>query len=383
MSRSHWQPDAAENRWECKSFNTSRGRLPRRALLRLGAGIAAGLTLRLPPVLSARGQDATPVPGDDAVRCDALLANWHATGGFSGVALVARGDKILFTQGYGLADRVAGLPNTPPTPFPIGSITKTFTALAIMQLAEAGRLRVDDPVTRFLPDFPATARDGVTLTLRHLLSHTGGVTPEFNVSETGDLRERIFAAVGDRLHFTPGTQFSYSNTGFAALGLVVEVASGQAWADYLHEHIFAPAGMQSSGIVGTDASYLSLALGYVAGSDVKPVYFEIGTFAAGAVYATAADLLRFDRALFGGQLLSLAGVERMRTPVQDASGYGLFSYVYAGRRLVDHAGDIGGFHASNIWLPEEDVTIIFFANQLLLTPDDIPLQLMGTLLGPE
>lgn len=356
--------------------------LSRRAVFRLGAGMATALMCQAQSIGTGSAQSATPVAVNIALHLDELLTGWHSQGGFSGVVLVAMGDEPIFVQGYGLADRVAGLPNTPATPFAIGSITKTFTALSIMQLAEAGRLSVDDPVTRYLPDFPATARDGVTLTLHHLLSHTGGVTPEFNVSDTIHLRDRIYSAVGERLTFTPGTRFSYSNTGYAALGLVIEAVSGQSWSGYLHEHILDPAGMETSGVVGIDTPDPPVALGYVAGTDVAPVYYEVGTFAAGAIYASAGNLLRFDRALYGGQLLSLAGVERMRTPVQDVSGYGLFSYEYEGRRLVEHAGDIGGFHASNIWFPDEDATLVYLANQVLVTPADMPLQLAAAALGP-
>lgn len=354
----------------------------RRGVLHLVAGAAAALALQEATFPAARAQLATPVPNDVALRLDDLISSWHVEGGFSGVIAAALGEEMRFMQGYGLADRRAGRPNTPDTPFPIGSITKTFTALAIMQLAEAGRLSVEDPVTRHLPDFPAPARDGVALTLHHLLSHTGGVNPDFDYTVTGHVRERIYTAVGTGLYFAPGSRFSYSNTGYGVLGLVLEAVTDQSWAAYLHQAIFGPAGMQTSGVIGVDDPTPALALGYFGATEASPRSLEIGAFSAGAVFTTAEDLLRFDRALFGGQLLSAAGVTRMRTPVLDTQGYGLFIHDLDGRQVVEHGGELAGFRAGNIWFSDEDATIIILANQSLLSPDDLLQQLAAALLGP-
>jgi CubicO group peptidase (beta-lactamase class C family) len=194
------------------------------------------------------------------------LSAFADTGNFSGAVLVARGDKVLFRRAYGMANYELQVPNTPETRFHIASVSKPFTAAAILQLQEQGRLNVADHVSRYLPDFP----NGDRITLDNLLTHTSGI-PNVNNLPDYDLFARaphslpeLVAKFADlALDFQPGANYRYSNSNYNLLALVVEKVSRESYGDYLRKHIFDPAGMRDSGHDG-DALRLipSAASGY-------------------------------------------------------------------------------------------------------------------------
>jgi CubicO group peptidase (beta-lactamase class C family) len=257
--------------------------------------------------------------GDDTALAQALdrqLTELAADGSFSGVVLMARDGKTFFNRAYGQADRERGLANEPDTRFDIGSITKMMTKVAVAQLAQAGQLALDDTVHEHLPDYP-DREIATKITIRQLLDHSSGLGDIFNERwddadksrlETPQSFFPLFS--GEPLQFEPGASRSYSNAGYIVLGAIVEAASGEAYADYLDEHLFRPAGMSRSGFPLRDGTAPDLAIGYTRqgedGTDGERPnlgLLPIRGCPAGSSSHTAADLLRFDQALRSGRLL--------------------------------------------------------------------------------
>jgi D-alanyl-D-alanine carboxypeptidase len=240
---------------------------------------------------------------------------------FSGVVMVLDGWSPVFQHAYGYADKRTKRKNNAETKFNLGSITKVFTSVAVLQLAQSGKLRLDDPLSRFLPDFPRDVADKVTI--RHLLQHKSGWGAYWDSDEFVKNKHKLrkiadyLAFLKDLpLDFEPGTKHQYSNTGYEVLGGVIEAASGKDYYEYVRENIYDPAGMASSGSYPTDEAVDNLAIGYTnfdqwehprpvgrdfshVNTDIKPIR---GT-AAGGSYSTAGDLARFVKALADGKLL--------------------------------------------------------------------------------
>jgi CubicO group peptidase (beta-lactamase class C family) len=355
---------------------------------RLGALLVLALLLATPaaavgqeaspaacsPAVASPPEVASPAAGTTAGEIDVYLTQLVEERRFSGSVLVARGGAILLERGYGLADRSCAVPNTPETTFRIGSITKQFTAMAILQLQEAGKLDVDDPITRYLPDYPIPARDGVAITVHHLLSHTSGIPEFFTVYSPDDPgswprtpREIVYKiAANHPLDFTPGTTFSYSNTGYLVLGLIVEEASGERYETYLREQVFAPLGMDATGFEAAGDARPDPAVGYNTGFGVRddsartPMAIP---YAAGGMFSTVGDLYRWDRALYTEQLVGRSSVELMFTPVLEDYAYGWIVADFMGHRVTAHGGSIDGFLATIVRFVDDDAVIIILANQ--------------------
>jgi CubicO group peptidase (beta-lactamase class C family) len=289
-----------------------------------------------------------------------------AAGEFSGVALLAHGSTTLLAGAWGLADRERSVPVTEATRFNLGSIGKMFTRTAVAQLAESGRLSLDDPLSKYLPDFPHA--DSITLDM--LCEHRSGVGdffgPAFDAMDHSRLRHNrdYLSLFRDQpLWFTPGTSQRYSNGGYVLLGEVIARASGQDYYEYLAKQIFGPAGMTATGAPVEGDGTAGLARGYthegaVAGKerDNQATRPARGS-AAGGSYSTAADLLAFDRALFAGRLCSpawaawIAGGPR---PVPGAT-------TAAESPMAGFAGGAPGVACE--WVREGDVTLIVLTNR--------------------
>ena len=247
----------------------------------------------------------------DAVKqAKAYLDSRAAAGAWSGAALIARGDDVLMSGAWGLADRGKKTPNTPATRFNVGSIGKMFTRAAIAQLAEAGRLSLDDKLSRFLPDFPHA--DSITIAM--LCAHRSGVGDFFNDAydalDKAKLRHNhdYLPLIRDQaLWFAPGTSQRYSNGGYVLLGEVIAKVSGEDYYDYLAKHVFGPAGMAATGAPVEGDGTTGLARGYTTEGAASGERDNVATrpargSAAGGSYSTLADLLAFDRALRGAKL---------------------------------------------------------------------------------
>jgi len=284
---------------------------------------------------------------------------------FSGSVLVAKGDHIIFDKSYGLSNLEWSIPNTPTTKFRLGSLTKQFTAAAILLLEEQGKLRIEDLVKTHLPDAPP-AWDKVTL--YHLLTHTSGMpAPDdepwrLSVGPT----ERVIALFRNKpLNFEAGSQYAYSNAGYIVLGYLIERISGQLYGDFLREKIFIPLGMKDTG-VDFNASIISQrAAGYSSGLDgmINAQFFSMASsIGSGALYSTTEDLNRWMQGLFGGKVLSAASLKKMTTPFKENYAMGVEVTQVKGRDVIRHGGSIAGFNTYMTWYPDEKIGIVALAN---------------------
>jgi CubicO group peptidase (beta-lactamase class C family) len=303
----------------------------------------------------------SPAPADAALaaRLDARIASEGDA--FSGVVLVARDGAPIYQKAVGLADREHGRPNTLGTRFSLASLTKMFTSVAVLQLVQAGKVRLDAPLGTYLTDYPN--RDvAQKVTIHQLLTHTGGTGdvhgPEF-VTHRDQLRspQDYIALFGNRApSFEPGSRWQYSNYGFILLGRVIERVSGQSYYDYVAEHVFAPAGMTHSDfpVRGDSEAHAAddSAIGYTRLRPGQPPSAEahptawIGAYRgspAGGAYATAGDLLAFANALESHRLLDAEHTELMTTgkaPMPDGGkyAYGFSDSINDGVRCIGHSG---------------------------------------------
>jgi len=317
---------------------------------------------------TAHGQDVLQSYSTDA---DALIRPYVAANAFSGTVLVAQNGSVLFEKAYGLANREWNIPNTLDTKFRIGSMTKQFTATAILQLAEQAKLNIDDPVSKYYTDAPASWRK---ITIRDLLTHTSGIPditdlpdyPTFMTENTTPLG--IIKRVRDKpLEFQPGTNFTYDNTGYIVLGYVIEKVSGRSYADYLQQHIFTPLGMKDSGYDTADSIITHRASGYEwrDGKWHNAPYISMTVpFAAGGLYSTVGDLLAWDQALYSHKPLSEASLKEMFTPNKPLSNYGFGWGITTdrGHRLIGHGGGVNGFDSIINRYPDERLTVILLSN---------------------
>ena len=288
---------------------------------------------------------------------------------FTGAVLVARDGEVLLDRGYGFANREWSVPNDGDTKFRLGSVTKQFTAVAIMLLNELGLVDLDAPVKTYLPDAPA-AWDGVTV--RHLLTHTAGVPnftdfDDYGASKT--LPATIDSLIGrfrDRpLDFQPGEGWSYSNSGYILLTAIVEKASGRSYADFVAETLFQPLGMADSGYDSHAAVLPRRASGYAptARGIVNADYIDMSIpQGAGALYSTTRDLLKWEQGLFGGRLLTPASLALLTTPVRNQYAFGLAVTQAGGNTTIAHSGGIEGFNTHMAWDPDRRMTVIVLGN---------------------
>ncbi len=298
--------------------------------------------------------------------------------GLSGVVLVARGDTIEDVASYGLADRDSGRKNTADTRFNLGSINKTFTAIAIAQLIQQGGLTLDDSLAKHLRDYPNNAA-AAKITIRDLLTHRSGVAQfmgaNFGEGSVAEMTQRVGS---EPLAFEPGTQQQYSNGGYVVLGRVIEVVSGMSYSAYVSENIYRPAGMTSTGFRRRGEPDAGIAMGYLA-ADAQggppPDAQTGGTGSnrpgpgnpAGGGYSTATDLFRFARALRGGRLLD----QRMTEYVMNGTfsgesgpkfGFALREQVVGSRRFIGNGGGAPGVNAEFRFEPAGDYTVVVLAN---------------------
>jgi CubicO group peptidase (beta-lactamase class C family) len=290
--------------------------------------------------------------------------------GFSGSVLVARGDDVLLSKGYGLADASRGTANEPTTRFRIGSVTKQFTGAAILLLQQQKRLTVRDSVCRYLATCPPAWKP---ITLHHALTHTSGLPNVTDLPQWEDGRDEPVTPTQQLewvrdlpLDFAPGSEFRYSNTGYLALGLVIEKVTGTTYEDYIQTSILKPLGMADSGY---DTGDDRVAVGYTTGTTLAfPINMTV-PHAAGALYSTAPDLLRWQHALLAGKLLDPNGTKMMTTPAVDITdlygfgySYGIFVGLDPAHRVLVHEGGIDGFLSRLSHDTSTGITVVVLTN---------------------
>ena len=288
---------------------------------------------------------------------------------------VARGHDTLVMKGYGMADLENDVPATAQTVYRIGSVTKQFTSVAIMQLVEQGKLSLDDELTKYVPNAPTHGR---RILVRHLLNHTSGI-PSYTDVGGGfgrvmrlDLPHDSLLAVvrDDSLQFEPGSHFYYNNTGYYLLGMIIERVTGKRYGDYLRDALFTPNGLSSTLYCSEAPLIKHRARGYTGGASLMNADFISMDlpFAAGSLCSTVGDLVSWTRLLHGGKLVNASSFATMTTPVKLTSGrpmsygFGLSVDTLASHRRIHHGGGINGFISELAYYPDDSLTVVVLSN---------------------
>ncbi len=317
-----------------------------------------------------------------AEQIDELISKYTEYGKFNGSALVARDGKVIFKKGYGMANMEWDIPNASNTKHRLGSITKQFTAMLILQLASEGKIDLNKPVNTYLPDY--SEENGDKFTTHQLLTHTAGVPnytafPRFFQDEsrnpyTPDEFVEMFA--DSTLDFEPGDKFTYSNSGYFLLGVLVEKITGKPYEEVLQENIFDPLGMKDSGYDHHDEIMKNRATGYEknGNSYVNSAYLDMSIpYAAGSLYSTTEDLLLWDQALYSNKLLPKKYMDLLFEPYIPAFGNSHYAYGWAvgnsqiGKSkdsvaTIGHGGGINGFNTLITRMPTDRTLVVLLNN---------------------
>jgi CubicO group peptidase (beta-lactamase class C family) len=289
---------------------------------------------------------------------------------FSGSILIAREGSVLFSKGYGMANQELDVPNTPQTKYRLGSITKQFTAMAILILQRQGKLNVHDRIKKYLPDVPKAWDE---ITIEQLLTHTSGIhnyTESLEFLKTLPVRvslKELIAKFKDRpLNFKPGEKFSYSNSGYVVLGQIIETVSGQNYPSFMKQAIFDPLEMNDTGYDNATSILKHRASGYVRRLGIVLTncdYVDMSIpHAAGALYSTTLDLVKWDRTLYTEKLLPRNSLDTMFSPCRDNYGYGWGIDKQFGQTRYHHGGAIMGFVTIIERYPEDKLLVVALSN---------------------
>ena len=302
---------------------------------------------------------------------DEVLSKHFSSEEPGAAVIVAKGNKVLFRRAYGMANVEEGVPLSPEMRFRIGSLTKPFTAAAIMLLADRGQLAVTDDITKYLPDYQT---QGKKVTIEHLLTHTSGIKnytdiPAFEQSMAEDipLHELVGLFRDEPLEFDPGSRMSYSNSGYILLGVIIEQVSGQTYSSFMKEQVLEPLGMLNTEYENLDQSKKGRLVGYNRNEVASPISMS-QVYSAGALVSTIDDLVRWNAAITSGELLTPRAWKRVFTPYilkngqASKTGYGWGIGKIKGHSAVGHEGKINGFSSVMIRLPEEEVFVAVLSN---------------------
>ncbi len=305
---------------------------------------------------------------DIAAKVDELLNAHLKNERFNGAVLIAQKGKAIVSKGYGMANFEHNAPVTPQTKFRLASNSKPFTALAIMQLHERGQLNVNDPLSKYLPDYPK----GDQFTIHHLLTHTAGIPellaiPEFRQRYTQPTTfEKTIALFKDKpLDFASGERHRYSNSGYILLGYLIEKVSGKSYDQFLRENIFQPLGMKNSGSDTYRELIPNRAAGYAMTDNglVNAEFMDMThTMGGGSLYSTIEDMYLWDRALYTEKLVKRTTLDKLFTPFKDNYAYGWFVETLFKRKVITHTGGVQGFRTIIQRFVDDDVCIIVLSN---------------------
>ncbi len=344
---------------------------------------------------SAPSFEPMPTPTVLSEPLDQIFTDYEADA-FSGSVLIEKDGEVILYKGYGMADTEGGVNNTPDTKFLIGSVTKQFTAMAIMQLYEKGLLDIRDKLSAYIPDFP----QGADIELTNLLTMTSGIVDYMNdspplvdemPSDELSMENIIEKIMTMPLKFEPGSKYSYCNTNYLILSYIVENVSGLSYADYLSQNIFEILGMENTGVYDIDNPPENMAKGnwsadkpvcyYTQSGEIDPesANATIAGYGAGSLYSTVADLYLWDQAISTEKLLSKEYMELIFTQTVLVPGaiipsdYG-FGWIIQSDAdfgtIWEHTGALGGFRAFNGIFIEEDIKVIILYNNMTFTDRD-------------
>jgi CubicO group peptidase (beta-lactamase class C family) len=312
-----------------------------------------------------------------AEKIDNLIKVYNDYRQFNGSVLVAENGKVILKKGYGLANMEWGIPNQPDTRFRLGSITKQFTSMLIMQLVQKGKIKLDGKISDYLPDYPK--KNGDKITIHHLLSHTSGIPgyTEFanfhkDIERNAYTPNEFIKLFADSsLLFEPGTQWQYSNSGYFVLGAIVEKVSGKTYEEMLSEHILKPLNMTGTGYDHLETIITKRAAGYTkrGRNYLNAGYLDMSVpYSAGSLYSTVEDLYAWDQALYTDKLISDEYKKKIFSPFLNNYGYG-WGIVKApiGNTTetvssIQHGGGINGFNTLICRIPGEKLLIVLLNN---------------------
>ncbi|MFT4204462.1 MAG: serine hydrolase domain-containing protein [Chitinophagaceae bacterium] len=319
------------------------------------------LVLLLPNFLSAQK--------NYALLLDNYMQTQSKTNEFTGSVLVAKHGKIIYKKAFGMADKEWKIPNKLNSKFEIGSLTKQFTAVCILQLAERGKLNLTDKLNKYFPDFPKA--DSVTIQM--LLNHTSGIKDFLSISgfwRTTALplaKDSVLAIIQKQPYdFSPGSKWNYSNSNYFILGCIIDKVSGKSYSDYVTENVIHKAGLKNTLVNRWDSVLLYRVKGYskaIGGwKNANYTSMEI-PFSAGAIVSTAEDLYLWENALFSNRLISVSSFTKMTTPYKEHYGYGLYIDTFQHHFRISHGGNIFGFSSSLSCFSKEDIVIVVLSNE--------------------
>ncbi|MFN0203363.1 MAG: serine hydrolase domain-containing protein [Bacteroidia bacterium] len=306
---------------------------------------------------------------------DKMLSEQYKTNETGATALVARNGKIIFHKAFGMANLEYNIPMKVDNVFRIGSITKPFTAIAILQLMEQGKLSLYDDITKFIVDYPT---NGHKITIEHLLTHTSGI-PDFPSMKGYEKIETLNMTPSELIdffknkpmEFAPGTKWSYSNSGYFLLGYIIEIVSGKTYPQYVEENFFKPLGMTNS-LFGSDTKIVKNRAGaYVKDSTgfVNAPYLNMNqAYSSGAIQSTVEDLFLWYKAVHAFKLVKKESLDKafsnhkLTNGTETDYGYGWILRDIQGSPTIGHSGSIDGFISQSIYLPREDVFVAVFSN---------------------
>jgi D-alanyl-D-alanine carboxypeptidase len=335
--------------------------------LGIAAFVAAGVA----------GAGAAAPPADLRAKADAIVAAAFPADGPGGAVIITRRGETIYRSGRGLADVETRRPLTPDSVFRLGSLTKQFTAAIVLQLVQEGRIALDDPISRFFPDYP---QPGAAATVRQLLNHTSGIQsytgiPGWMTEENTNRpysTDQMIALFRDRPSPTPpGQAWAYNNSGYVLLGAIVEKVTGKPWHQVVAERIAGPLRLRTIGYGVDRESRPGMARGYTrAEGQVRParrIHMSV-PHAAGALVGTVGDLARWSQALHHGRVVSPALYGAMTSPTilpdgrSNPYGFGLGMGEERGRPTIEHSGGIFGFSTYATYVPSDDLFVAVFAN---------------------
>jgi len=322
-------------------------------------------------------------------KADEYIRAYVEMGRFSGSVLISQKGKILLSKGYGMANYEHDIPNTPQTKFRLGSVTKQFTATAIMQLQEKGLLTVDDPLKKYIPDYP----NGEIITIHHLLTHTSGIPDLTNFPEhrqtimiPSPVEKTILRFKDKPLEFPPGEKFKYSNSGYLLLGYIIEKVSGKTYEEFINENIFKPLQMTNSGYGHHSPILKNRASGYEYDENglINAPYVDMSMpHGGGALYSTIEDLYLWDRALYTEKILKKISLDKMFTPFKQSYSYGWRIDSIFNHKRIHHAGSIFGFQAYIARYVDDNSCLILLSNRRPIETEKMIRDLTALLFGEK
>jgi CubicO group peptidase (beta-lactamase class C family) len=303
-----------------------------------------------------------------ATQIDEYLDGHEKVYEFNGAVLVAKKGEVVYKKAFGQANREWNVANTVDTKFRIGSLTKQFTSAAILQLAEEGKLKLDDPLSKYVRNFPKS--DSVTIHM--LLNHTSGIKSYTNMQKFGTVltaplsKDSIINFFkNEPYEFTPGTKYNYNNSGYFLLGYIIEKVSGQSYANYISQHLYSKAALSNTSVDVVEVILPKKASGYTKDfrgwQNAQYISMEF-PYSAGAIVSTVEDLHSWNRALHTGKILSNDMYKKMTTPYLENYGYGLRIDSVDNHRRIGHSGGIPGFLSHNDYYPDQDIEVIVLSN---------------------